>query len=537
MNNQKNFLPAQMMFEDLSIPRIMEHAAEIHPDAGVFSPTVGDTTAGMNYKDVLERIKRLANALLDLGIGPGDRIATLAWNDRRHFELYYAISGIGAVCHTINPRLPFSQIMWIVRDAQDCALFYDPGFHETATSLQRASPSLQNIIALGDITQSGSLNYEDLIANASNIHTWSIIPEQSACSLCYTSGTTGNPKGAMYSHRSTLLQSFSVIIGAASCFGAGKRILPIVPLFHVNAWGLPYTAPLSGSSLIMPGQKLDGTSLFNLMEAGGATSSWGVPTVFAGLLEEMRKRKQAPAQLEQVLIGGSATPSAMITEFQQDFGIEVLQGWGMTELSPVGSVTPSFAEFANDTACEAKLSAGRRLFSLKMRIQDDSNKILDHDGVQIGNLAVSGHSAISAYYGQDKNAEQFTSDGWLLTGDVARITENGDLFIVDRTKDLIKSGGEWISSIDLENAALSMPGIRQAAAIAVPHPRWGERPLLVLVCEDDQKIDTDKLRGHLNKTLAKWQIPDEIEFAQSLPLNATGKVSKLELRAIYSKAM
>lgn len=531
-------LSGMMMNRPLSISAILDYAAEVYCDGEVVSAGVEGNILRQSYRETRSRVMRLANAMRDMGVQPGDRIATLAWNGHRHLELYYAISGIGAVCHTINPRLFPDQIAWIINHANDQALFFDSDLAGLANNLAPNLPKSIRFVALCDRSNiptdgpEGTLAYEELIGEHLDVFEWPELPEDTASGLCYTSGTTGHPKGVLYSHRSTVLHAMSVVLAAASSFGTGHRILPVVPLFHVNAWGLPFTAPLSGTDLVMPGPKLDGRSLFDLMEREDVTAAWGVPTVWSGLIDEMRRQGKKPSALNTLLIGGSAVGEAQIRALEVEFGVKVLHGWGMTEMSPVGSVTrPTTVGLTPEAEITEKLKQGRRLFGVELKIIDDAGKPCPQDDLAAGELLVRGNSVVAGYFNDDAATESaFDNAGWFRTGDVARISESGDLTIVDRSKDLIKSGGEWISSIDLENAACSCPGVRQAAAIAIKHEKWGERPLLAVVCEAQVDISAEQIIEHLAASMAKWQLPHDVIFLDSLPMTATGKVSKLELR-------
>jgi fatty-acyl-CoA synthase len=531
-----------MMDRPLLVSSVIDFAADVYPDVEVVSQTVEGGSHRYGYGEARQRIGRLANALRALGVKPGDRVATLAWNGYRHFELYYAISGIGAVCHTINPRLFPAQITYIANHAADKALFYDLTF---APLVDRLAPSLTSVgscVAMTDRehmpTTSSVLCYEELLAEMPAAITWPEFDENTASALCYTSGTTGEPKGVLYSNRSTLLHSLFVIAAHPHSFARNRKILPVVPLFHANAWGLPYVAPLTGCPLILPGARLDGPSLYELMESEGVEAGWGVPTVWLGLLDEFKKRGRKPRQLATILTGGSAMPQAMIDVLTRDYDIEVIHGWGMTEMSPVGTLTTLRPKERALPALErAALSAkqGRRMFGVDLKIIDDKGNRAPADGETTGELFVRGAAVVSGYYeNAEASRKQIDAEGWFATGDVAKLTRDGWLVIVDRTKDLVKSGGEWISSIDVENAALAVKGIANCAVIGVPHPKWNERPLLVVVKAPGAEPSKAEILAALGKSIAKWQMPDDVVFLDALPLTATGKVSKKDLRARFA---
>lgn len=547
MNGQminRQIVNGQMMNGSLSIIDVLEYAAEVHPKAEIVSAKVEGDRHRQTYPETLQRVAQLAHALVELGIKPGDRVATLAWNNHRHVELYYAIAGIGAICHTINPRLPGEQMTYIVNHADDGLLFFDTAFASIVANLRSQFPKQARYVAMTGVTNMPGnegledvLCYENLLVGKPKQYTWPELDENTASGLCYTSGTTGVPKGALYSHRSCLLASMFTIIGADGSFRVGDRLLPIVPMFHVNAWNMPYIAMLTGCSLIMPGSYLDGSNLFKLMDDERVTASWGVPTVWIGLLEEMRKQNRKPDSLRQVMIGGSAPSRSMLLEFEKDFGIEAMQGWGMTETSPVGSIgilVDGEAELPLQQRIDIKNSGSRRLFGVRMKLVDDTGAQVAHDGESVGQLYVKGPAVISSYFKNDKATNKsFDQDGWFATGDVAKLSEGGVLSIVDREKDLIKSGGEWISSIDLENAVSAHPAVAECAVIAVPHPKWGERPRLIVVPAIAQPPSREDLLEHLSTEFAKWQLPDDVIFVEKLPHTATGKVSKRHLRESY----
>lgn len=533
----------QMMHRDLSIIDILKFASENHSLSEVVSLRTEGDMHRYNYTDCLSRVCKLANALVGLGIKKGDRVATLAWNGYRHLELYYGISGIGAVCHTINPRLSPEQMLYIIEHAGDRLLFVDTTFVPIIEKLIPKLPKNLVIIVMASSDDSSTLsdnflNYEQLILESSHDIIWPELPENTAAGLCYTSGTTGNPKGALYSHRSTVLHALTTSLNLGPSLGDGMKVLPVVPLFHVNAWGLPYAAPLTGTSLIFPGPNLDGASLFDLMDQENVNSAWGVPTVWLGLLEEIRKQERVPSQFQNVVIGGSAAPKSMIEEFES-LGITVCHAWGMTEMSPVGTqgFLPGSMKKAlsQDEQISKKCYQGRRVFGVDLKIVDENDNSLPHDGIASGELYVRGNAIISGYYKNNEATEEaFDKEGWFGTGDIASITTDGFLNIQDRAKDLIKSGGEWISSIDIENIVMGHPKVANCAVIAVPHPKWEERPLLVIVSNGDTRVTKKEIDDLLLTHIAKWQLPDAIEFLDALPLTATGKVSKLTLRKKFS---
>lgn len=532
-------LQGMMMNRPLLVSSILDYAADVHSSTDIVSATIEGGLHRTTFADTRVRVARLANALRSLGIKPGERVATLAWNGYRHFELYYAISGVGAVCHTINPRLFTGQLTYIVNHAQDSLLFFDLSFLPIVESLRPSWPDSVRYVAMTDREHMpaasavpGLLCYEELLASGEPDIAWADLDEKAACALCYTSGTTDDPKGVLYSNRAMVLHALFVLACCGETIRKGARILPMVPLFHANAWGLPYAAPLAGAALVFPGARLDGESLFHLMQSERVTASWGVPTVWLGVLAEMRKRGAKPDALRQALTGGSAAPRALIEALECDFGIEVTHGWGMTEMSPVGTVTRFSAEeeaLPVTDRVERKTYQGRRIFGVELKLVGENGQRLPHDGHATGELFVRGPAIVSGYYKADNKAV-LDAEGWFGTGDVARITPDGYLIIVDRTKDLIKSGGEWISSIDVENAAMGCPGVASAAVIAVPHPKWHERPLLVVVPAPGENPKRDDILDHLSRRLAKWQLPDDIAFVEKIPLTATGKISKRELR-------
>ncbi len=538
-------LKGLMMNRPLLVSNLIDFAAEVHGQMPLITSAVEGGIHRTTARETRARVARLANVLRKLGIKPGDRVATLAWNTTRHVELYFAISGIGAVCHTINPRLFPEQLTYIVNHAEDKILFFDLTFLPLIEKLQPGFKPVGTYVAMTDRAHmpaasplAGLLCYEDLIALGEPEITWPDLDENAASSLCYTSGTTGEPKGALFSHRSTVLHTLFVTACLPDAFGADKPLLPVVPLFHVNAWGLPYATMLSGTPLVMPGPKLDGASLFDLLEAENVYSSWGVPTVWLGLLAEMDKRGRKPRNFSMVIVGGSAAPAAMIETFEQKWDVTIVHAWGMTEMSPVGTfgkLSPEMKALPFAERLKIKSRQGQRLVGVDFKIVDEDGQRLPHDGEAQGELFVRGPTVISAYFNNEAaSAAAFDKDGWFGTGDVAKITADGFLTLVDRTKDLVKSGGEWISSIDVENEAIRCPGVANAAVIAVPHPKWSERPLLIVVKAPGANPAKDDILAHLADKLAKWQVPDDVVFVDTLPLTATGKISKKDLRAQFA---
>ena len=531
-----------MMHRPLLVSSIIDYAADMHPEGEIVSSTVEGGIHRTTYPEIRKRIAQLAHGLRAMGVKPGDRVATLAWNGYRHFELYYAIAGIGAVCHTLNPRLSAEQFSYITNHASDTVLFFDTTFTKLVEAMAPHMPQGIRCIAMCDRDHlpESTLDlgvYEEILAGQPEDITWEDFPEDTACALCYTSGTTGDPKGVLYSNRAMVLHSLFVSIGAQQTFQPGTRILPVVPLFHANAWGLPYAAPLNGCSMIFPGPKLDGASVFDLLESEQVFSAWGVTTIWLGLLAEMDKRGRKPSHLGEVLAGGSAVAKTMIERFMKGYDVEMYQGWGMTEMSPVGTLslmTPEMQSRPLEERIDMKTRAGRKMFGVDLKIVGEDGTRLPHDGVAEGELFVRGNCITSGYFENEAaTAAAMDGEGWFGTGDVAAIDTEGWLRITDRAKDLIKSGGEWISSIDVENTALAHPKVANCAVIAIAHPKWDERPLLVVQKEPGQDPEPQELLDHVAKHLAKWQVPDAVEFVDELPLTATGKVSKKTLRDMF----
>jgi fatty-acyl-CoA synthase len=528
----------------LLISAIIKHAAVYHRDTEIVSRTVEGGIHRYTYEAAERRAKRLARALLKLGIKPGDRVGTLAWNTFRHFELYYAISGIGAVCHTINPRLFDDQIVYIINHAEDRLLFIDASFAPLIERLAPHLPTECRIVWMTEestepATSPGLLGlpcHEALISAEDEDFEWPEFDERTASSLCYTSGTTGNPKGVLYSHRSTVLHALGISLPDGISISASDAVCPVVPMFHVNAWAIPYAAPMQGAKLVLPGPRLDGESLYQLFEAEQVTLGLGVPTVWLSFEAHLCATGARCSTLRRILSGGSAVPPSMVEAFA-GHGIDVRQGWGMTEMSPLGTTATLKAKHLGldpDPQLNVKAKQGRPVFGVEMKVVDDAGQPQPHDGKSIGELLVRGPWIVSGYY---ENAEASVAamddEGWFRTGDVATIDPDGYMQIMDRRKDVIKSGGEWISSIDLENAAIAHPDVAEAAVIAVPHPRWAERPLLVVTPLPDCRPQRDYLLAFLAERFPRWMLPDDVVVLEELPHTATGKVMKIRLREMF----
>ena len=528
----------QMMHMPLLTSTLLVHAERHHADQQIVSRRVEGDIHRYTYADLAQRARKLAKAVAALGVANGERVATLAWNGYRHMELYYAVSGSGRVLNTINPRLHADQVTFIADHAENQVLFFDMTFLPLVESIASRVKTVRHFVALIDkdkMPESTSipnlLCYEDLIAGQNDQFTWPVLDEQEAATLCYTSGTTGNPKGVLYSHRSTLLHTFAAALPDSLNCSASDAILPVVPMFHVNAWGLPYAACMTGAKLVFPGAGLDGKSLYELFEAEGVTMAAGVPTVWQGLLNHVQANKLAFSTVRRTVIGGSACPPAMVRTFEEDYNVHVIHAWGMTELSPLGTVCAFKGKHIGQTpeqrqAVQAK--QGRAVFGVDMKIIDPEGKELPHDGQHAGDLLVRGHWVVSRYFKEE--GEGHLQDGWFPTGDVAKIDADGYMQITDRSKDVIKSGGEWIGSIDLENIAMAHPAVAMAACIAAFHPKWDERPLLVVMKKPGMEVSREELLAFYDGKIAKWWTPDDVVFVETIPLGATGKMLKHRLR-------
>ncbi|MBV8888561.1 MAG: long-chain-fatty-acid--CoA ligase [Alphaproteobacteria bacterium] len=523
----------------LLVSQIIAHAGLYHADTEIVSRMVDGSTHRYGYAEAERRAKRLAHALLRLGIREGDRVGTLAWNTHRHFELYYGISGIGAVCHTINPRLFDDQIVYIVNHAADRLLFVEQSFVPLIERLVPRFPHDCRIVLLDEVEAPFPVlaSYDALIAPESADYDWPELDERAACSLCYTSGTTGKPKGALYSHRSTVLHAFGASLPDAIGISARDTMCPVVPLFHACGWATAYTAPMNGTKLVLPGSFLDGASLYQLFEAEKVTLSLGVPTVWLGFEAHLAATGAQCSTLRRVLSGGSAVPPSLLAALEAR-GIAVVQGWGMTEMSPLGTVSALKAKhlpLAPEQQLAVKARQGRPVFGVEMKLVDDAGRTLPHDGRSVGELLVRGPWVVSGYFEDaEASAAALAPGGWFHTGDVAAIDPDGYLLISDRRKDVIKSGGEWISSIELENAAMAHPDVAEAAVIAVPHPRWSERPLLVVTARAGHTPEAAGLTAFLAERFPRWMLPDDVVILAELPHTATGKIMKTRLREMFA---
>ena len=529
---------ALMMDRALSLPSILEYAATYHGDREVVTRTIEGPIHRYGYADALARAKRMAKALIALGVKPGDRVATLAWSTHRHFELYFAVSGIGAVLHTVNPRLHPDQIAWVANHAEDSVLMFDISFGELVRDIAPQLSTVKTLVAMTDRAHlppeapAGTLVYEELIDAQSPDFEWPEVDERSASGLCYTSGTTGNPKGVLYGHRSTVLHAMALVAPDAFNLSARDAVLPCAQMYHANAWCTPYAAPLVGAKLILPGRMLDGPSICDLAVQEGASFLLGVPTIWVGVLDHLDKVGQRLTTVRTVAIGGSAPTASLIRRVESQLGATVRQIWGMTETSPMGVINTPLAKHAGEDAeavVQRKLKQGRGLWGVDLRIVGDDGQELPRDGASAGALQVRGPWVSSAYFKND-GAQAFLPDGWFDTGDIATIDADGYLRLTDRAKDVIKSGGEWISTLDLEDAVSSHPAVALAAAIGVPHPKWDERPLLLVVLRPGHEADPEALKAHVAERVAKWWTPDEVRIVETLPIGPTGKVLKRELR-------
>jgi fatty-acyl-CoA synthase len=524
----------------LLIHRIIDHAATYHGGRRVISRSIEGPIHTTTYADVRHRAKKVAQRLARDGVKPGDRVATLAWNTWRHLESWYGIVGIGAVYHTVNPRLFHDQLVWIINHAEDRVMMTDLTFVPLLEKLADRLPSIERYIVYTDAahmpktTLKNAVAYEEWIAEADGDFAWAQFDENTAAGMCYTSGTTGNPKGVVYSHRSNVLHSFAHASTSVLGISGTDVILPIVPLFHANGWSLAFTTPMSGATLVMPGAKLDGESVYELLDTYKVTCTAGVPTVWLMLLQHLEKTGAKLPHLRRVVIGGSACPRAMTAAFQDKYGVDVVHAWGMTEMSPLGTactLVPEYAALTGEARLDVQMKQGHPPFSVEMKITDDAGNPLPWDGKTFGRLKVRGPAVAKAYF-KGEGGDILDDQGFFDTGDVATMDAHGYMQVTDRAKDVIKSGGEWISSIDLENLAVGHPCVAEAAVIGVRHPKWDERPLLVVVLKPQQNATRDDILGYMKGKIADWWLPDDVVFVDEIPHTATGKIQKTTLREL-----
>lgn len=529
-----------MMERPLLLSSVIEHAAKQYGDVEVVSRETHGPLFRYTYAQCAARARRLANALTTLGLTPGQAVGSIAWNNHRHLEAYYAVSGSGMVMHTCNPRLHPQQLIYIINHAEDRVVLFDATFAPLIKSIAPHCPQVQAWVCLADAAHTPSiegvskvLSYEELIAPCSDVFEWPEFDERTAAALCYTSGTTGNPKGAMYSHRAIVLNAMSGCMPSVLSLSPNDTILPVVPMFHINAWCIPYSAPMGGTKLVLPGPKLDGQSLYELMESEGVTISAGVPTIWQALLAYMEPLGLRFTTMRRTGVGGSAMPQALIAKFMDVYQVEVRHGWGMTETTAIGTMgtlQPKTKDWTSEQKQVLLAKQGRSAFGVEIKVVDDEGKTRPRDGTSQGELMVRGHWILASYYKGEKSP---LVDGWFPTGDIATIDAEGTMQIRDRTKDVIKTGGEWISSIDLESAAVGHPAVAMAAVIGIKHPKWDERPLLFIVRKVGASLEKAEILEFLASKVAKWWVPDDVIFLDSLPVGGTGKVQKAELRKQY----
>lgn len=525
----------------LLVHTVIDHAAQYHGDREIVTRSVEGPIRRTTYKAVHSRARKIANALQSLGLGKGDVIATMAWNTDRHLEAWYGIMGLGAVCHTLNPRLFAEQLVYIANHAEDKVIFVDLTFVPIIEGIADQLSHLKHVIimcdeaAMPDTRLKNAVCYETLVNAHSDDFEWAKVDENDACGLCYTSGTTGNPKGVLYSHRSNVLHALAANNADALGMRSIDNVLPVVPMFHANAWAIAFAAPAVGASLIMPGAKMDGESIYELLDTEKVSVTAAVPTVWLMLLQHLQSSGKKLPHLNRVVIGGSAAPRFMVEAFEKDFGVQVFHAWGMTELSPLGTLGSLKAGMENlpiDKQIDIKIKQGRPVYTVEMKITDDDGKELARDGKAFGHLMVRG-PAISREYVKGEGGDILDADGWFDTGDVATIDPDGYMTITDRAKDVIKSGGEWISSIELENVAVGHPEVQEAAVIGIAHPKWDERPLLIVIPAQGKSPTREDILSYMEGKIAKWWMPDDVVFVDEIPHTATGKIQKLALRQTF----
>jgi fatty-acyl-CoA synthase len=529
-----------MMDRPLLLADVIEHAAQQFADVEVVSRETHGPLFRYTYADCAARARQLANALAGLGLQPGDAVGTIAWNNHRHLEAYYAVSGSGMVMHTCNPRLSPQQLIYIINHAEDQVVLFDATFAPLVKGISAHCPQVRAWVCMAEAAHTPAiegvvnvLTYEDLIAPCSTTFDWPSFDERTAAALCYTSGTTGNPKGALYSHRAIVLNALSGCLPGVLALAPDQTILPVVPMFHINAWCIPYAAPLSGTKLVLPGPKLDGQSLYELMEAEAVTISAGVPTIWQGLLAHLEQHGLRFSTMRRTAVGGSAMPQPLIAKFVETYNVEVRHGWGMTEttaVATIGTLPPASRNWAPAQRHALLAKQGKSVFGIDIKVENEAGATLPRDGISQGELMVRGQWIVSSYY---KGEQSPLVDGWFPTGDIATIDATGVMQIRDRTKDVIKTGGEWISSLELESAAIAHPAVAMAAVIGVKHPKWDERPLLFLVCKPGHAVTKDEILAFIGERVPKWWVPDDVVFLDALPVGGTGKVQKGDLRKQY----
>ena len=534
----------QMMSKPLLISSLITHAENYHSQGQIYSVNTGGGVEETTWGQVARNARRLASALEGLGLDPQARCGTIAWNNRRHLEIYFGVSGGGFVCHTINPRLFPEQLVYILNHAEDKVLFIDATFVPLVAAIRDKLEHLEHVVLMeaevGDAAEKvpGIMAYDDLISQGDAEYAWPQLDELTASSLCYTSGTTGNPKGVLYSHRSTVLHSFAINLADSVGISAKDIVLPVVPMFHVNAWGTPYAAAMTGARLVMPGPGLDGPSLVRLIDNYKVTLALGVPTIWLGLLGEAKKAGTRLESLKRTVVGGSACPPSMIKAFREEYDVDTIHAWGMTEMSPVGSVNQPLAKHRDlpiEEQHRLRENQGRPVFGVELEILDDEGNPLPHDGKAQGDLVTRGYWILDSYF--RKTRDETLRGDWFDTGDVATMDPDGYVTIRDRSKDIIKSGGEWISSVELENIAISHPKLADAAVIGARHEKWDERPVLVAVRAEGEDPSEEEVLSVFDGKIAKWQVPDKVVFTDALPRNATGKVLKRNLREEFGEVL
>ncbi len=533
-----------MMQRELLISDLIVHAGKYHSDTEIISVETTGESLHTNWGEVSADALKLASAMEKLGLAVSDRVATLAWNNQRHLKTWFATSGSGMICHTLNPRLHPEQFIYICNDAQDRAIFFDKTFMPLIIGTRDALKTVEHVIFMGARDEEvltaipDVIFFDELIETGSENHTWPQISEDTPSSMCYTSGTTGNPKGVLYNHRSTVLHTMAISLPDGLNLSAREAVLPVVPMFHVNAWGIPYATAMTGAKLILPGPNLDGQSLLNLIQKHRVTLALGVPTIWQMLLDAASNSGAKMESLSRNVIGGSAAAPSMIAAFSSDHDCETIHAWGMTETSPLGTTNQIKAKHLDldaDAMAHLRLSQGRPTFGVDLRVVDDKGNVLPNDGVSQGTLQCRGHWIVDTYFGRGESA--LTEDGWFDTGDVSTIDADGFMVIRDRTKDLIKSGGEWISSVELESIVVAHPGIAMAAAIGARHPKWDERPMIVAVRAEAGNPSEQEILAMFEGKVAKWQIPDAVVFTDAIPIGATGKMQKNILREQFGDTL